>query len=288
MQTSFPGPSPDVSVVSYEAPLEHIVGAWKQHGLPIDGPGFYDHPAYIRAEQAQPDYINTYARYVRDQAYTEGYLARSEAVIQAAAALLSKEVMGDGRPNLCVTVSKVLSKLLEREKVWNYVVVGAFSVSMRIDGSWQTHSFFPFDVRPIDAAHAWIVAPPFSIIDLTLRQQRYPGPVAAYLPDRLLANYTFGADVSSREVCAPALLLGLRLKGFSNEDILDCISPSLRLFSSVFPPEVVQTASATLKYVPIRIVTPEGDLDQLRHLSINGSTPEVLYQRLQSRIGGIG
>lgn len=271
--------------ISYKAPLEDIVGVWKRNGLSIDQPGFYDDPRYVRVEQAQQGYINTYARYVRDKTYTEGYLARSEAVIQAAATLLSREVIADGRPNLCVAVSKVLSKMLERENVWNYVVVGAFSVSMRIDGRWQTHAFYPFDVRPVDAAHAWVVAPPFCLVDLTLRQQRYPGPVAAYLPDRLLTTYTFGADVTPRDVCSPALLLGLHLKGFSDDEILDRAFLSFKQFSATFPPEVMQTASATLKYVPTRIITPEGDLDQLSALSINGKSPEVLYQRLRARLG---
>lgn len=270
-------------VVSYQASLEDIVRVWKRNGLPIDQPGFYDHPRYVRVEQAQPGYINTYARYVRDQRYSEPYLDRSEAVIQAASSLLSKEVIADGRTNLCVAASKVLSKILEREKIWNYVVVGAFSVSIRIDGRWQSHSFFPFDVRTVDAAHAWVVAPPYCIVDLTLRQQRYPGPAAAYLPDCLLTTYTFGADVTARDVCSPALLLGLHLKGFSDDEILDRAFQSFKQFSSVFPPEVMQTASATLKYVPTRIITPEGDLDRLHALTINGKTPEVLYQRLRGR-----
>ena len=285
MDTAAPRPRPNALAISFEAPLEMIVGAWKRSGLPVDQPGFYDHPLFIRAEQAQPGYLNTYARYVRDRTYTEGYLARSEAIIQGAATLLSRELKADGRSNLCVTASKVLSKILEREKVWNYIVVGAFSVSIRIDGRWQTHSFYPFDVRPVDAAHAWVVAPPFNIIDLTLRQQRYPGPAAAYLPDKLLTSYTFGADVASRDVCAPALLLGLRLKGFTDDEVLDRAFSSFKHFSTIFPPEVMQTASATLKYVPTRIIAPEGDLDQLRNLTINGASPEVLYQRLRGRGG---
>ena len=285
MHTAAPRPRPNALAISYDASLEAIVGTWKRSGLSIDKPGFYDHPLFIRAEQAQPGYINTYARYVRDQAYSEAYLNRSEAVIQAAAAALSREVQADGRSNLCVTASKVLSKILEREKVWNYIVVGAFSVSIRIDGRWHTHSFYPFDVRPVDAAHAWVVAPPFHIIDLTLRQQRYPGPAAAYLPGRLLTTYTFGGDIAAREVCAPALLMGLRLKGFTDDDVLDQAFASFKHFSTIFPPEVVQEASATLKYIPTRVITPEGDLDQLRTLSINGASPEVIYQRLRSRIG---
>jgi hypothetical protein len=284
MDTAASRPRANALAISYKVPLDAIVGAWKRSGLTIDAPGFYDHPHFVRAEQAQPGYVNTYARYVRDQAYSEGYLARSEAAIQAAAALLSREVKADGRSNLCVTVSKVLSKILEREKVWNYVVVGAFSAAIRIDGSWQTHTFYPFDVRPVDAAHAWVVAPPFHIVDLTLRQQRYPGPAAAYLPDRLLTTYTFDAEAAAHEVCAPALLLGLRLKGFTDEDVLDQAFPAFKQFSSVFPPKAVQTASATLKYTPTRVITPEGDLDRLQSLTINGASPEVLYQRLRGRI----
>ncbi len=284
MQTAAPRPRPDALAVSYEAPLEAIVSAWKRGGLPIDKPGFYDHPHFLRAEQSQPGYINTYARYVRDRTYSEGYLNRSEAIIQATAAALSKEIIADGRSNLCVTASKVLSKILERQNVWNYVVVGAFSVSIRIDGRWQTHAFYPFDVRPVDAAHAWVVAPPFNVIDLTLRQQRYPGPAAAYLSDRLLTTYTFGAGVAARDVCAPALLLGLRLKGFTDDEVLDRAFASFKHFSSIFPPEVVQQASVTLKYIPTRIITPEGDLNQLRNLTINGASPEVIFQRLRGRI----
>ena len=273
------------SAVSYEASLETIVEAWRRGGLPIDAPGFYDHPRYVRAEQAQPGYINTYARYVRDRAYTDAYLVRSEAVIQETATLLSREVVADGRTNLCVTVSKVLSKILEQQGIWNYVAVGAFSVSIRIDGRWQTHAFYPFDVRPVDAAHAWVVAPPFHIIDLTLRQQQYPGAVAACLPDRLLTTYTFEAEVVARDVCAPALLLGLRGKALTGDEVLDRAFPAFRRFSRVFPPKVVQTASATLKYTPTRIITPEGNLDQLRPLTINGSSPEVVYRRLRGRVG---
>jgi len=78
-------------------------------------------------------------------------------------------------------------------------------------------------------------------------------------------------------------LLGLHLKGFSDDEILDRAFQSFKQFSSVFPPEVMQTASATLKYVPTRIITPEGDLDRLHALTINGKTPEVLYQRLRGR-----
>ncbi len=270
--------------VSYEAPLDTIVARWKHGGVPLEKPGFYDHPAFVRAEQAQPDYLNTYARYVRDRTYSEGYLARSEALIQATATQLSREVIADGRTNLCVTASKVLSKLLERENVWNYIVVGAFSASVRVDGQWHTHSFYPFDVRPVDAAHAWVVAPPFTIVDLTLRQQRYPGPGAAPLPDRLLTTYTFGAEVAARDVCAPALLLGLRQKGFTDDEVLDRAFSSFKRFSTVFPPEVMQTASATLKYIPTRIIAPEGNLEHLSGLTINGASPEVLYQRFRGRI----
>jgi hypothetical protein len=273
--------------ISYEAPIEEIIGIWKQGGLPIDGPGFYNHPQYIRTEQAQPGYINTYARYVRDRSYSDGYLYRSESIIEAATSMLGREVAADGRPNLCVTVSKVLSKMLERLNVWNYVVVGTFLVSFRRDGRWQTHAFYSFDMRPVDAAHAWVVAPPFRIIDLTLRQQKYAGPAPDHLPDTVVSQYTFGGDVAAREVCAPALLLGLKLKGFSDEDVLDRVYGAFKQFSAVFPPEVVQSASATLKYIPTRIITPEGDLEQLGNLSINGKTPKVLFQKLRSRVGGM-
>ncbi|MFQ5568365.1 MAG: hypothetical protein ACE5G0_01745 [Rhodothermales bacterium] len=269
----------------HEPTLREIIGAWKCEGLPIHSPGFYDHPRYVRAEQAKPGYITTYARYVRDKFYNTPYLDRSEAVVRAAASVVSDEIREDGRSNLCVAACKVLAKMLEREGVWNYIVVGGCSVSFHIGPRQLTRSFFPFDVRPVDAAHAWVVAPPFRIIDLTLRQQRYPGPAHAYVPEQVLARRTSTDTVDAHEVCAPALLRGLRLNGLEDDDILDRLLAPFKHCISVFPPEVVHADSAAVKYVPIRIITPEGDLDRLRRLRINGKTPERLYQRLRARLG---
>lgn len=269
---------------AFETPLADLVAEWEQDGVPCEQPGFYDHPHYVRTERDQPDYIAAYARYVRERTYAPAYLARSRQVIREAAALLGRAVAEDGRPNLCVAVSKVLSKMLEREGVWNYVAAGALAVAFHVGPQRLTRHFFPFDVRPVDAAHAWVVAPPFRVVDLTIRQQRYPGPVQAYLPPHVLARHTQPAPIQLQELCAPALLRGLHLGGFSDGDILERVWPGGHRFSACFPPERLPAADAWLTYVPTRIVTPEGDLPHLNGLSINGKTPEHLYRQLREQV----
>lgn len=254
-------------------------------GLATDMPGFYQDSLFLRAEQRQTAYINKYARFVRDRDYSNSYLSKSETTIRHVATSLRLELQKDGRSNLCVAASKVLSKMLERLGIWNFVIAGSLVVSCWQKGRDHRRCFYTFDVQPGDVAHAWVVAPPFQIIDLTLQQQWYKGFNREVLPKMLLQRDTVKSKAHVGDLCTPALRRGLNLKGIADEDILDLICPSFRLFSSVFAPEGVYTKSALLKYIPVRIITPEGDLDGLQSLTLNKKNPTRLFQRMRLKKG---
>ncbi len=78
-----------------------------------------------------------------------------------------------------------MSRILEREGVWNYVASGALSITFPPGSGFEPFSFPAFNVqcgKAIDCSYHWVVAPPFQIIDIAIQACRYPYPFNHLLP----------------------------------------------------------------------------------------------------------
>lgn len=160
-----------------------LVNEFTAYNIPYEQIEFYNHPNFTAQERRDPVYLEKYASIVRDQPYSEEYLDRARTMIPRICSIIYDELVQDGAKGACVSISQMLSKL-EQEGFWNYCVKGALTIDFPMHVSIGSKYYWPVDRGQFDAAHAWVVAPPFTVIDLTIKQQPYQEGEEAYLPDR--------------------------------------------------------------------------------------------------------
>src|SRR5258706_142175 len=85
-------------------------------------PGFYDDKRFLRAESVDPSFIESYGRFVESRPCDEAYLVRSRNEIPEISSLVHRELVADGRLGACVDIGMILSRILEQEGFWNYIV----------------------------------------------------------------------------------------------------------------------------------------------------------------------
>ncbi len=115
-------------MVDYSADFQSVLNDFINHNIPIDSPGFYDNPNFINIENKNPTYLSNYAQFVQLRPYSQAYLIQAESTIIQIANLLRHELVSDGRLGACLDVCMVLSRILEREGIWNYLVQGALTL----------------------------------------------------------------------------------------------------------------------------------------------------------------
>ncbi len=152
---------------------------FEQLGLPVEKPGFCNDPAFLAAEASYPDLLDDYARYVALRPVA-GVDETRRAIIRAAD-FIHAALVRDGRTGACVDASCLLSEFLNRLDVWSFVRKGGASV--------YSTSLPPAHMAPVmvtankaSTGHAWVVAPPFSIVDLTIGLQPYSSALQSLVP----------------------------------------------------------------------------------------------------------
>lgn len=150
---------------------------WNSLGIRRLEPGFYDDPSFIAAEQdGRPDLLVEYARYVTTKRYDPDYISGVRQLIGLFASFLAPFIASATAPGSCMFVSQMVSRILDEHGIWNYVVAGGTLVTPLPVGVLPPIPFVPEEDREnhIFRGHAWVVAPPFRIVDLTIEAQAYP------------------------------------------------------------------------------------------------------------------
>lgn len=240
-------------------------------------PGFYDHPNFIEEETRFPEFLNNYARFVQTQAYDNDYLERSRREIPVIANALHDELLRDGRQGACVDMSGVFSRILEREGLWNFVVKGSLTVSFPENSGIGNRYFWSVDNGEFVAGHAWLFAPPFSVVDLTLKQQQRDQQELQYFPDHLLAEGASVGNAETRDIVSPKIIRALIRQGVQEEDFLSTINPTMEKFVNTFETYFIESENTTFKYVPVATTAPDCPLEEMFGISENGRSAIDIY-----------
>lgn len=154
----------------------------------------------MKIERYDRDYLINYARFVQTQEYDEEYKKRAIKEIPFIAALINQELIRDGRQGACVDVSMALSRILEAEGFWNYIVNVSLTLAFSASSNVLNKYFWAVDpTNKSNNGHVWVAAPPFNIIDLTIRQQPYTHREKDYLPDMIISQSQL-AKFSARNI----------------------------------------------------------------------------------------
>ncbi|EHQ26428.1 hypothetical protein [Mucilaginibacter paludis] len=242
--------------------------------------GFYDDPGFLWEESATPDFLENYAAFVQLKKYDESYLRRATVEIPFICNLLYNELVNHGQFGASIDISFALVRILEAEGFWNYIVNGSSTIEFQSKLKLKPRYFWSFNVNPEPVGgHTWIVAPPFNIIDLTLKQQPYAFGEEKWLPDTVITKDFKIYKPREIDLISPDLSLIMNVQGNAGSN-LSRIKTNYSVFARLFKPNQIETGDLKIKYIPAGLSVPEEPLDKIISPNLNGKPPFEFYQEV--------
>jgi hypothetical protein len=259
---------------------KELEAGFEELGIDYSHPGFYDTPAFKAVEQKAPAFIEAYAEYIESLDFDKEYEQRARGLVMEAARFLFAELVKDGRKGACIDASGVLQRILDREKVWSYLVGGGVRISFPRSSAIRDSHFWPLvhPDNPAKTGHAWLCVPPFKVLDVTLPIQYYSAKIAAYFDGFVAAE-----EYSDYEAVAGDLyedeLVDLVVKKNGKPPTLENLARWQKNFMLTFPSFGISYAKLALKYIPMQISAIDSDLEGMQNLCLSGMYPLELYEK---------
>ncbi|PKG86491.1 hypothetical protein CXF85_01955 [Colwellia sp. 75C3] len=261
----------------FHSSIKKIIADFKKNNIDTSKPGFYDEPRFLRVEQGNPEYLNNYARFVQERNYSDEYLDEARKVIPLIVEELHKELLRDGRQGACVDLSMVLSRILEKEGFWNYIVKGSLTVSFPKQSGIGDRFFWSMDQGDFSAGHAWVVAPPFGIIDLTIKQQERDSDESQYIPELIISEVLEADKAKVEDIISPEVRLYLQAQGLNSSNMISKVNPVLEKVLETFKTGNVKFNGTQFKYIPVAIGAPDCPLENMVGISVDGMSAIKMY-----------
>lgn len=261
--------------------FDTVVSALTRQGIDCATVGFHDSPAFVAAERVDPSVLELLARFVESRSYSDAELETAERVIRAAAETVQAAVEADGRPGLCVVASGVLSRILDALGVWNYCAKATLTVEFPPEVSSSTRHFYSIDQGSFEAPHAVVIAPPFTLVDITARYQAYDTLGMAEALPRLVMDKTFTPYRWAVEDIVAPEMAPLRRGGRAGLEafLRNRNQPMLRAMRDLPGRQVALSNGGSLRYVVCGV---GGYIEQLADLhgnaNLNGQSPISLLR----------
>jgi len=240
----------DLSNQATQQDLERI---FTRDGVGFDASGFCDTPEFLACEQRDPRYLELYARYVEAKAYDATYLAEARQKITTVAGAVRAAVEADGRLGACVDASMMIGRMLDRLSVWNYVAKSTLTIDFPATSGLSSRYFWAFNHSQVAAPHAIVVAPPFYVVDVTVRYQGYDSRRAALVPARVLADTFEAARWQPEDIAPHDLLDELRRQRMRFDVLLAQQNPDMASVLTQLPTRLVRWDGTSLKYAVVAV-----------------------------------
>jgi hypothetical protein len=270
------------------ASLKEIEEHLRSLGVGSLVPGFYDDPAFVAAEVVCPTLLEEYAEYVNARSYSPEYLARARSIVLESCEFLFRRLSKDGRMGACVDVSMVLSRMLERLGLWNYMVRGCLTVKFNNRTRHGSRHFALISRQQNRAApHAWVVVPPFRVVDVTISLQPFDIDERELLPAYVAAENVGNSNADIVDWFDPNFLSELttvRRRAVTLEDVRAFGYSHAIRNSQRFGVYEVYAEQAVLKYITADITASDKRLEGIRSLCLTGDYPPALFRQLAERL----
>lgn len=216
--------------------------------------GFYDQPAFMAQELRDGAFLGEYANWVASRPRTDDYDARVRAVVPKLASFVADLLKGRDMRGSCVHASSMLPPMLERMGIWSFGLKGALTMEVPSRGIWR--GLATCDHRAFENAelgHSWVMAPPFFIVDSTVKLQNLPNdPISEFMPKFVASE---GGEIVAPGlkdiVSASVIAEAARYEGRADPQLHHRLEPELRGFGRIFPAREVHVDELVLRYVPI-------------------------------------
>ncbi len=264
-------------MINYTASFADIETDFKSRRIPLDMPGFYDHPNFLETERLYPTYLNHYARYVHDRLTNTAYDAHVRKTVPIVAQIFHEHLKSHGRLGACVDISGLLSRALEREGIWNFIVSGSLTIDFPSIANISPRYFWSIDTGEFTAAHAWVAAPPFYVIDISIKLQPYSDGEELYLPTIVCVEAETLSEGVLEDIISPEVRVYLSQRGIPKNQQLQHVGPEIATFMKVFPARLVKIGKTTMKYIPVAITAPDCPFEEMTSIIFEGRTGFEIY-----------
>jgi hypothetical protein len=259
--------------------LQGLEQVFTKFGINTDSIGFYDSDSFLRAERLSSIFLENYAAFVQMQRYSESYINKATLEIPFIAKILHEELVKDGRLGACIDASIVLSRILEREGFWNFIAKGSLTINFPLIAMLENRYFWSVDFGEFAAAHAWVVAPPFNIIDITIQQQPFFKGEEKWLPPYIFQQNHKACKIQEQDIISPNARQVMKIRGIRGS-LLPHTKSNWKEFTKIFQANLIEMNGLTLKYSPVGIAAPDEPLERVGTLNLSGRKGIELYKDL--------
>lgn len=264
-------------MISFSEKFESISNDFITNKIESNQIGFYNHPNFIKIEEKYPEYLNNYARFVQENIYSEQYLEKARREIPIIVDSLYNELALDERKGACVDIANILSKILEKEGYWNFLIKGSLTIQFPKKSRIDDRYFWSVDTNDVVAGHAWVYAPPFKIIDITVKQQEYSNEEFKYLPKLVVSEKYTPVNFSLEDIVSPTVRNYLFNRGIPKEKQLMEINPIMIDFINTFESLEVINNETKLKYIPVACGVADCEIEDMQGFSNDSKSANEIY-----------
>lgn len=246
----------------------------KAAGVDTSQFGFYDQPAFLSLERRNPKVLDNYAKWVINRPRTAEYDEHARSVVPKVAELIEKRLARENAVAACLNVATMAVSMLNRLGVWSVAVRGALTVDVPSKPSLGVRYFPHMDLldNPDNiTGHGWLVAPPFMIVDATVKHQKWvglPAEFARSLPAVVLAEETAPARPRWMDLISDAVIKANGIPARERNGSLPYrMNPDLADFERDFPGVQVTSGIVRLKYFASGNTVSDGTLEGMQWVS---------------------
>lgn len=175
--------------------------------------------------------------------------------------------------------AKHLAKILERENIWCCTFSGSMTIAFAKKSGKKENYFWNFDNGNYSAAHAWIFAPPFKVIDLSLSLQEYRHNEQTYMPKYLIEEKTKETKIRPIDLINPKIVPRRMTMAEALKQIIEKEKTIFTFMNDIQPFKVIGE-NCSISYFPIRGNASDGELEQLKAISFSGKSALEVYENI--------
>lgn len=247
-----------------------IDGQLRQLGIDTTRFGFYDQRPFLDAESRDANFLEQYALWVQTRPRSAEYEARVRSIVPHLAEFLADLFENADMRRSCVHVSSMMPRILDRLGVWSFGLKGSMIAEVARNDLWRGQPMC--DIPDFDGAelgHAWVVAPPFLVVDGTIRLQNPVGdPMNAFVPPIVAVEDAPLIKPTVDDVVSAELQERYRQPdGRLDTQLHHRLAPQLKAFGNAFPSREVRFGDLTLRYVPVAVRVSDVGLEEINGAS---------------------
>lgn len=237
-------------------------------GIVPDEIAFYDSPAFIAAEQKDPEFLKAYAEWVMVRPRSSEYNAYVRSVVPKVANIVGHRLGVEQVYGACLNTAGGLVRMFDRLGIWSFVVCGSTNIQ-DLDHP-ELGSRYWWDVDKIDhpegvAGHAWVCAPPYMIVDVTLKNQQWDGEgFGDLLPEAILVDNGIRIVPKVSDIVSKGYRNYYAFKEGRYDPLLhQRLKPDLKWMVNTFGAWQANVGRACLRYVPSAVTAIQEDLEEI-------------------------